>query len=102
MDYLKDRQCLSKKQSIRISGFIIMLIVIFHMDHVQQNRFDGLRNGYEYMESGKYQEAIQEFEAYLNVDSKVYWKFIDLMNEYPYTQEGVMEAARQCTQFHSE
>lgn len=102
MRYLKDRQCLSKKQIIKISGFIIMLIVIFHMDHVQQNRFDGVRNAYEYMESGKYQEAIQKFDAYLNVDSKVYWKFIDMMNEYPYTQEGVMEAVQQCIQFCSE
>ena len=84
-----------------IAGLIMIVTAVFLADDIQQNRFESARNGYEYMESGKYHEATQEFEIYLNVDSKVYWKLIDMTNEYQYTREGVMEAVRQCAQLCS-
>ena len=98
MKYLKDIKSLSKNQIMKISGFIVIMIAVFLGDNIQQERFNDLRKAYESMQNGEHQEAIQEFETYLSVDSKIYWELIEMTNDYTYTYEGVSEAIVQCRQ----
>lgn len=88
---------MSKRKRIAVGiGFVAVLLFVFITDDIQQRRFATLEKGYELMESGKYEEAIVEFNEYLSIDSDLYWKLIEKANSYEYSRQGVKEAAEAC------
>ena len=49
----------------------------FSADIWQQKRFATLQHGYSCMEQRQYDEAIVDFEEYLDIDSVIYWYLIE-------------------------
>lgn len=89
------RICSTRKGVFCIIG-VLMFIFLVIGDGIQQQRFETLKNAYRLMENQKYEEAIVEFNKYLSVDSKFYWKMIEIVNEYDSSKQGVERAVVEC------
>ncbi|MGN9154681.1 hypothetical protein ACTM9K_13690 [Bariatricus sp. HCP3S3_E12] len=76
----------------------LVLVVIFIEDGIQQKRFEQVRIGYEKMETGKYEEAIQSFDIYLTGRTNVYWNLVEICNgvDSCYTYNNVLDAKEKC------
>lgn len=87
-----------KKKNMIIIVVLMVLTVIFVSDNVQQKRFEQLRIGYEKMEKGNYEQAIQSFDEYLLGKTKIYWKLMDLCSgeDSLYTRNKVLDAKKRC------
>lgn len=66
------------------------------IDGWQQQRFELVRQGYQCMEQSQYDAAAAAFDAYLNVDSELYWKLMEWTNDERYLREKVEEALEKC------
>ena len=89
----------SKRKKI-VSGVIlcVLLIGVFAADDWHQKRFATLRHGYFTMEQHQYEEATEDFEEYLDVDSKLYWYLLEhINNDESYSREKVRDCLEQCT-----
>ena len=74
-----------------------MLICVFVADDWQQKRFATLRHGYYSMEQEQYEEAVEDFEEYLNVDSPVYWFLMKHLNkDANYSRDKVSICLEEC------
>ncbi len=91
-----NRVCLKRKGMLCLIGFVIFFSFLFIIDGIQQKRFQTLRNGYRLMDNQKYTEAIDEFDEYLSVDCKLYWKLTEIMNGHDFSKEGVESAIEEC------
>lgn len=75
---------------------VVMFIGLIISDDRQQKRFATLRSGYHHMMEQEYEEAIADFQTYLDVDSKIYWTFLEMVNNEFYSRDGVNEAIDMC------
>lgn len=88
---------MSMRKKVMIGGIMCALIVgIFFADNWQQRRFAALRYGYYSMRQRQYEEAIDLFEQYLNVESDIYWYLIELVNDESYFRENVSDCLEEC------
>lgn len=70
---------------------VIILMIVFTADTVQQKRFAVFRSGYEHMENEQYKEVVDKFQQYLSVDSELYWILTEKVNSYNFLSKGLME-----------
>lgn len=77
------------KKIIIIAVISVVILSIFFADDWQQRRFAILNYGYECMELHHYEEAVTAFQEYLDVDSEIYWKMIELFNDKSSSRENV-------------
>lgn len=72
------------------------MVGIFFADDWQQRRFAALRYGYYSMGQRQYEEAIDLFEQYLNVESDIYWYLMELVNGESYSCKNVSDCLAEC------
>lgn len=70
-EYLKNKK--ERKKLVLILVLMITLFLVFYADNLQQKRFDSLSQAYENVRNQEYTEALEKFENYLNIDSRIYW-----------------------------
>lgn len=86
------------KTVVAVTIIIALLIGLFISDDWQQKRYATLRSGYHHMMEQEYDEAITDFQTYLNVNSKIYWKFVEMANDEFYSRDVVNEAIDICNE----
>lgn len=89
----------TKKKTVIITIIICGLLVICRLDTIQQNRYEELRTGYEYMEKENYSQANDIFSVYLeSCDNRLYWKMLEMCNgkDSIYSYESVERALNLC------
>ena len=81
-----------------VMGIIIVFVLsgIFVADGWQQRRFAPVNNGYEYMKTEQYSEAVTAFEDYLDVNISAYWLLVECVNDESYSRQGVSYALQEC------
>lgn len=84
------------KTVVGVTVIIALLIGLFISDDWQQKRYATLRSGYHHMMEQEYDDAIADFQTYLDVDSKIYWKFVGMANDEFYSRDVVNEAIDLC------
>lgn len=88
---------MSMRKKMMIGGIMCALMVgIFFADDWQQRRFAALRYRYYYMGQRQYEEAIDLFEQYLNVESDIYWNLMELVNGESYSCKNVSNCLEEC------
>lgn len=95
-EYLKNKK--ERKKLVLILVLMITLFLVFYADNLQQKRFDSLSQAYENVRNQEYTEALEKFENYLNIDSRIYWYLNDCINDYSYSRQGVINARNECIQ----
>lgn len=93
---IKDTLKPVKKKVIIGIVLCVGLSCIFIADDWQQRRFAILEQGYYYMEQCQYDEAVASFEKYLNMDSPIYWYFMEHMNDESYSRKNVSDCLEEC------
>ena len=95
-----------KKQSMRnkvilVTVFVVLLAIVFYSDHQQQKLYALVRDAYVQMEAENYEEAVEEFQEYLDGHStKLYWSFQKLVNGNDETsEENVRNALKECEKY---
>lgn len=84
------------KTVVGVTVIIALLIGLFISDDWQQKRYATLRGGYHHMMKQEYDDAIADFQTYLDVNSKIYWKFVEMANDEFYSRDVVNEAIDLC------
>lgn len=89
-----------KKRRVIIAIIIVCIFLgICWGDIIQQNKYEELRAGYEYMEKGNYNQASGIFSEYLESSSnKIYWKMLDICSgkDSIYSYKSVEKALDLC------
>ena len=57
-----------------------------------KKRYATLRSDYHHIMEQKYDDAIADYQIYLDVDSKIYWTFVEMVNDKFYSLDVVNEA----------
>lgn len=73
-----------------------LMVGNFFADDWEQRRFAALRYGYYSMGQRQYEEAIDLFEQYLNVESDIYWYLMELVNGESYSCKNVSDCLEEC------
>ena len=94
---------MSQRKKIIIGVVLcVLLIGVFVADDWQQKKFATLRHGYFTMEQHRYEEAVENFEEYLDVDSKMHWYLLEhINNDESYSREKVRDCLEQCMAFQA-
>lgn len=87
---------MSMRNKMMIGIMCALMVGIFFADDWQQRRFAALRYGYYSMGQRQYEEAIDLFEQYLNVESDIYWYLMELVNGESYSCKNVSDCLAEC------
>ena len=93
---VKDVLASMKKKVIIVTVLCMVLLCIFSADIWQHKRFATLQHGYSCMEQRQYDEAIVDFEEYLDIDSVIYWYLIEHINDKSYSRKNVTACLKKC------